>query len=121
MSTFELQDKVAIVTGGSGTAHGIGRCIALEYARAGANVVVASRNQEILDKVAAEIKALGRESLAIATDVCILQQVDNMVKQTVDRFGRVDILVNNVGGSSFSKVEDVTPGVWNDHMQVMRA
>jgi len=115
-SKFELQGKIAIVTGGSGTSHGIGRCIALEYAKAGANVVVASRNQENLDKVAAEIRALGRESLAIATDVCIPEQVDNMVKQTVDRFGRVDILVNNVGGSSFGKAEDVSPDVWNDHM-----
>jgi len=115
-SKFELQDKVAIVTGGSGTTHGIGKCIALEYAKAGANVVVASRNQENLDKVANEIRALGRESLAIATDICIPEQVESMVKQTVDMFGRVDILVNNVGGSSFSKPEDVSPDVWNDHM-----
>ena len=66
MSKFELHGKTAIVTGGAG---GIGTCIAMEYARSGANVAVASRNQANLDKVAADIKALGAESLAIATDI----------------------------------------------------
>jgi len=97
MSKFQLQDKIAIVTGGAG---GIGTCIAVEYARAGANVVVASRDQAKIDKVAAEIKALGRESLAVATDVTVPEQVDNMVKQTVDTFGRLDVIVNCAGGGS---------------------
>ena len=111
MSGLELRDKIAIVTGGAG---GIGTCIALEYAKAGANVVVASRNQKNLDKVTAEIKALGRESLAVATDVCIPEQVNNMVKQTVDRFGRIDILVNNAGGAlSIKKVEELSFDEWN--------
>lgn len=110
MSKFELQEKIAIVTGGAG---GIGTCIAMEYARAGANVVVASRNQENLDKVAADIKALGRESLAIATDITVPEQVDNMVKQTVDKFGRLDIIVNNAGGgSSMKKAEDTPYDEW---------
>ena len=61
-----LDGKVAVITGGSS---GIGKSIALTYAEAGANVVIASRKQENLDKVATQIKALGRESLAIATDV----------------------------------------------------
>jgi len=111
MSEFELQDKIAIVTGGAG---GIGSSIAMEYARAGANVVVASRNQEKLDKVAAEIRALGRESLAIATDVSVPEQVDSMVKQTVDRFGRLDIMVSCAGGAlHMKKPEELTPGEWN--------
>jgi len=110
MNQFELQDKIAIVTGGAG---GIGACIALEYAKAGANVVIASRNQGNLDKVATGIKALGRESLAIATDVCIPEQVDNMVKQTVGKFGRVDILVNNAGGAlSTKKAQEHSPSDW---------
>jgi len=111
MPEYELQDKIAIVTGG-GT--GIGRRIAMACAKAGAHVVVASRNQENLDKVAADIKALGRESLAVATDVCIPEQVDNMVKQTMDKFGRIDILVNNAGAAiTFRPVEDLSPGEWN--------
>jgi len=111
MSNFELKGKIAIVTGGAG---GIGSSIAMEYAKAGANVVVASRNQEKLDKVAAEIKSLGRESLAIATDITIPEQVDNMVKQTVDRFGRVDIMVSCAGGAlHMKKPEELTPDEWN--------
>ena len=110
MSQFELKDRVAIITGG-GT--GIGEGIAVEYAKAGAKVVVASRNQENLDRVAAEIKTLGGESLAVATDIRLPEQVDNMVKQTLDRFGRVDILVNNAGASFPVKVEELSPNGWN--------
>ena len=110
MSQFELKDKIAIVTGG-GT--GIGKAIALEFAKVGANVVVASRKQENLDKVAAEIKSLGRESLAIATDIRVPEQVDSMVKQTVDKFGRIDILVNNAGAAlHFKKAEELSPDEW---------
>jgi len=111
MSRYELQDKIAIVTGGAGST---GKYIALGYAKAGANVVVASRNQENLDKVAAEIKSLGRESLAIATDICVPERVDNLVKQTVDKFGRIDILVNNAGGIlSFKEIEDLSLEDWD--------
>ena len=111
MSKFELQDKIAIVTGG-GT--GIGRSTALALAEAGANVVVASRTKENLDKVAAEIKALDRDSLAIATDICVPEQVDSMVKQTVDKFGRIDILVNNAGAAiTFKKAEEFSTDDWN--------
>lgn len=111
MPTHELQDKIAIITGG-GT--GIGKCIARAFAEAGANVVVASRNQENLDKVAAEIEAMGRKSIAIATDVCVPEQVDSMVKQTMDSFGRIDILVNNAGAAiTFKMVEDLSPDEWN--------
>ncbi len=110
MSQFDLSDQVAIVTGG-GT--GIGRTIALEFAKAGADVVVASRKQVNLDKVAEEIKALGKHSLAIATDVRIPEQVDNLVKQTVDRFGRIDILVNNAGANFMCPVEEMTSNGWD--------
>jgi len=118
MSKYDLQGKIAIVTGGAGGAHGTGRYIALEYTRAGANVVLASRNKENLDKVAGEIKALGREALAVVTDVTVPEQVDNMVKQTVDKFGRIDILVNNVGGGAFNKPEDISPADWVNHIML---
>jgi len=110
MSQFELKDKIAIVTGG-GT--GIGKAIAIEFARVGAHVVVASRKQENLDRAAAEIRALGRESLAIATDIRVPEQVDNMVKQTVDHFGRLDILVNNAGAGFPVKIEELSPNGWD--------
>ncbi len=112
MSKSELKDKIAIVTGGG---RGIGKGIALEYAKAGANVVVASRNRDNLEEVAAEVKALGRESLVVVTDVTIPEQVDNMVKETVDRFGRIDILVNNAGVGDtlrWVKVEELSAEAW---------
>jgi len=94
MSGAELKDKIAIVTGGG---NGIGRGIALAFARAGAHVVVASRNQQNLDAVAAEIESLGRESLAIRTDVCDQDMMAGLVGGTVEKFGRLDIMVNNAG------------------------
>ena len=110
MSQFELKDKVAIVTGGGS---GIGESIALEFARVGAKVVVGSRKQENLDKVANEIKAMGGESLAIATDIRVPEQVDNLVKQTVDKFGKLDIMVNNAGASFPIAVEELSPNGWD--------
>ncbi|HEY90769.1 MAG TPA: SDR family oxidoreductase [Dehalococcoidia bacterium] len=108
---MKLEDKIAIVTGGGG---GIGTCIAREFARAGAHVVVASRNRERLEEIAAEIKALNRESLAITTDITVPEQVETMVKQTLDTFGRIDILVNNAGGAlHFKKPEELSFDEWN--------
>ncbi len=110
MLQFDLRNKVAIVTGG-GT--GIGKAIALEFAKAGVDVVIGSRKQANLDKAVEEIRALGRQCLAIATDVRIPEQVDNMVKQTVDKFGKIDILVNNAGASFVSPPEKISPNGWD--------
>jgi len=106
-----LDGKLAIITGGSS---GIGKSIALTYAEAGANVVIASRTQKYIDRTAEEIKALGRESLAIATDVCIPGQIDNMVKQTVDSFGRIDIMINNAGRGIPTQPTDISVKEWNE-------
>jgi NAD(P)-dependent dehydrogenase (short-subunit alcohol dehydrogenase family) len=105
-----LDGKVAVITGGSS---GIGRSIALTYAEAGANVVIASRKQENLDKVATQIKSLGRDSLAISTDVRKPEQVDNMVNQTVDYFGRLDIMVNNAGRGIPTQPLEISIEEWN--------
>ncbi len=104
MEKHSLTDKVAIVTGGAG---GIGSCIVRAFNEAGAKVVIASRNQENIDGLAAEITATGGEALAVATDVCDRDQVKHMVDATVDRFGRVDILVNNAGGGAAARAEDM--------------
>ena len=109
-SPFLLTDRVAIVTGGG---VGIGAAIATECARAGAHVVVASRKLPNLEKVAEEIKALGRRSLAIATDVRKPEDVDGLVQKTVDEFGRIDILVNNAGVGFICPLEEMTPGGWD--------
>jgi len=105
-----LDGRVALITGGSS---GIGKSIALTYAKAGAKVVVASRKQENLGKVVEEIKELGREALAIATDVKIPEQVDNMVKQTVNNFGRLDIMINNAGRGIPTEPLEISIKEWN--------
>jgi 2-deoxy-D-gluconate 3-dehydrogenase len=110
MLKLDLSNRVAIVTGGG---VGIGRAISLELAQAGADVVVGSRKPENLAKVAEEIKSLGRRSLAIATDVAIPGQVDNLVQKTVAEFGGIDILVNNAGFSYFGPPEAISVEEWN--------
>lgn len=111
MSKFELTDKTAIVTGGAG---GIGSAISKAYAEAGAKVVIAGRSQERISGVVDEIKASGGEALGISADVTIPDQVDNMVKQTVDSFGGIDILVNCAGGGSQMRAPTEVPfEEWN--------
>jgi len=88
----KLENKVAIVTGG-GT--GIGQGIALEFARAGADIIVASRRLSVLEKMAKEIKAIGRRSLCIVTDVSQKTAVANLVQKVMAEFGKIDVLVNN--------------------------
>lgn len=93
-SMFSLADKVAIVTGAG---RGIGRGIALGLAQAGADIVIADLLATEAEKTAAEIRTLGRKSLAVPADVRSDEQVANMVKRTLGKFHRIDILVNNVG------------------------
>lgn len=112
MSKFELTGKVAIVTGGGGTAHGTGRSIALSVAGAGAKVAVVGRHREALDGVVAEILERGGQAAAIPADVTNPTQVESMVAATLDALGGVDILVNNVGGITFGKPEEITPDAW---------
>ena len=87
-----LQDRVAIVTGAS---QGIGRAIAVELAKVGAHVVVCSRRRDALDEVATAVRAEGRRALVAPCDISDAAEVDAVVAQTLDTFGRVDILVNN--------------------------
>jgi NAD(P)-dependent dehydrogenase (short-subunit alcohol dehydrogenase family) len=96
-----LKGKVAIVTGGS---RGLGKAVALGFAKEGANVVVAARteveNNELsgtISQTAEEIKALGAEALALRCDVTDEKSVDQMVRETLEQFGQIDVLVNNAG------------------------
>jgi len=91
---MRLRDRTVIVTGAS---MGIGRETARLFARAGANVVLASRNAERLARVAQELRAYRGRSLAVPTDVTDGQAVEAMVKRAAEEFGSVDILVNNAG------------------------
>ena len=114
-SPFSLEGKTAIVTGG-GT--GIGKSIAIEYARAGADVGIASRKLEHLEPVAREIAALGRRSFAMAVDVRQEDQVKALVERAVADWGRLDVMVNNAGASFLSKPEDISPNGWNAVVQI---
>lgn len=91
-----FRNKVALITGGSS---GIGRCTALRLAAAGARVALAARDPEALERVAAEIRAVGGESLVVPTDVTDAQQCRRAVELTVGHFGRLDILVCSAGVS----------------------
>jgi citronellol/citronellal dehydrogenase len=104
-----LQGQVAVVTGG-GT--GIGRGIVLELARVGADIVVAGRRPEPLEAVAAEVSGLGRQCLAVPTDVRDWDQVRALVAASMGRFGRLDILVNNAGGQFGAPFEKLSPNGW---------
>ena len=96
--SLSLQGKVAIITGG---ATGIGRGITLEFAKAGATVVVAARTVANLEKIAKEVKDLGGRCSTIPTDVSKKADVENMAKKAMGEFGHIDVLVNNAGvGSS---------------------
>src|SRR4051794_16016824 len=96
LERFALTDKVAIVTGAG---KGIGRGIALGFAEAGAHVVCAARTQTDIDAVAADVRSLGRRALAIQTDVVQTNDLEQLVDEAVAEFGRIDVLVNNAGGT----------------------
>ena len=107
MPSFDLTDRVALVTGGS---QGFGKAIALALARQGANVAIAAREpeqvtvgrerpHEPVGPIVDEMRAMGSSAIGITVDVREQEQVDAMVVQTMDAFGRIDILVNVVGGS----------------------
>ena len=96
LDRFRLTDKVAIVTGASA---GIGRASALAFADVGAHVVCAARTPERLETVAAEVRQRGVRALPVACDVNQTAQLEQLVARTVEEFGRIDIVVNNAGGT----------------------
>src|SRR5574342_1046046 len=101
---FDLKGKVAIVTGGG---RGLGQQIAEGFAEAGANVVVCSRKLEACLEISEGLKRIGVESFALRCDVTNPDDIKNVVDKTVERFGRIDILVNNSGASWGAPVEEM--------------
>jgi len=107
---FDLTGRVAIVTGGNG---GIGLGMARGLAKAGARVVVAARNSEKSDLAVRELKALGNDALALTVDVTDATSVQSLVADAARQCGRIDILINNVGGSRNSKIWEMAVADWD--------
>ncbi|MGH7964607.1 MAG: SDR family NAD(P)-dependent oxidoreductase [Candidatus Binatia bacterium] len=111
----QLQGKVALITGAG---QGIGRGIALILARAGADIVVAEMVADRIPTVVQEIEALGRKALGVQMDVTKDAHVREAVKQPLDQFGRLDVLVNNAGIGWPRKVVDMTDKEWDLQINV---
>jgi len=109
---FDLSGRVALVTGGS---RGLGRAMTLALARCGADVVVASRRLEACETVAQEVRdATGREALAYGCNVGHWDELDGLVDAAYERFGRVDVLVNNAGKSPlYPSLLELEEGLWD--------
>ncbi len=112
---FDLKDKVAIITGAR---RGMGRTHALILAKAGAKVVVSDISQEDCQKVVDEIEKDGGEALAYKCDVSKKEEIEGMVKETVDKFGKVDILVNNAGIAQFKPFLELTEEEWDRTLDI---
>lgn len=112
---FDLSGKVAVVTGGSG---GAGKAISIGLALYGADVVCTSRTLSTLEDTAAQVDKLGRKALPVSCDVTDKKSVDDMMKKTIDTFGRVDILVTAAGIAKRTEAENMAI---EDFRDVIRA
>jgi NAD(P)-dependent dehydrogenase (short-subunit alcohol dehydrogenase family) len=111
LDKFRLEGKVALVTGAG---KNLGKEVALSFAEAGADVVVASRTLSEVEKTAEEIRKLGRKALALFIDVKNLSQVEEVAKRIISEFGRIDILVNNATARSHKSLIDVSETEWRN-------
>lgn len=115
MKLFDLSGKTAIVTGGNG---GIGLGIAQGLAEAGANLVIAARNEEKTEGVIADLKSKGFSCIGVRCDVVDAAQIENTVRSGLKEYGSIDILVNNAGISAGGAAEDIEEAVWDSVMDV---
>jgi len=109
-----IEGKTILVTGAS---RGIGRAIALRFAKAGAHLIVTARNQADLDSLANEIHALGRRCLAIAADLADPDQLQELAQKALAS-GQIDVLVNNAGVGSWAPIQELTLRQLNDMLDV---
>jgi len=113
---MKLQGRVAIVTGGG---RGLGRSVALAFGKQGAKVVLAARTLEEIDHVAEELRSLKKEAIAVPTDVSNEDQVNHLVKMTLEAFGTIDILVNNAGSRGpIGPIHQISLSDWEETLKV---
>jgi NAD(P)-dependent dehydrogenase (short-subunit alcohol dehydrogenase family) len=108
----QLDNKITIVTGAGG---GIGGAIAVRFAREGAKIAVADINGEAVQSRVAEVAAQKGDTFSVVADVTVKKSVEQMVQAALDRWGRIDILVNVAGGAQVKPVVDITEADW-DHI-----
>jgi len=109
LSVFSLEGRTAIITGASG---GLGKEAALALAGVGCDVVIAARNRQALEHVAAAMQQNGHECLAVQTDITQAAEVQQLVDRTVERFGKIDILINNAAIAVEKLFTDLTEAEW---------
>jgi NADP-dependent 3-hydroxy acid dehydrogenase YdfG len=112
---MKLKGKTAVITGAG---RGIGRATALELAKEGANIVLAAPEPNQIEAVAVEVRALGREALAVQTDIQYKTQIEALAKAAIDRFGSVDILVNNGGVAIHNSIPNIKEEDWDWMMRI---
>jgi dehydrogenase/reductase SDR family member 4 len=114
VADFSLHGKVAIVTGGS---RGIGRSIAIALGENGADVAIAARKPDAIAEAVAAVEATGRRAIGVPTNVRRVEELRNLVDETVAKLGRVDVLVNNAGTNPvYGPVQDIDERAWDNIM-----
>ena len=108
---FNLEGKTAVITGGTS---GIGRALSLGLAEAGADVIATARREQNVSETANEIEALGRKTLRVTSDVCDRGSLERLLTATLDKFGKIDILVNCAGIIKRTPTIDISEEDWNN-------
>ncbi len=119
MQTFDLTDKAIIVTGAG---RGLGREMTLALAKAGANIVAVDIAKDLVDRTAREVEAIGRQVITIQTDVRDSKQVNQMVQEAIERFGRVDVMLSNAGIGEArglgTAIWELSDDDWHDNLDI---